>query len=460
MRFSRFMTVFALAGVGLLFGMGEALAGTFIERETTLMDRGLSVLGIPALLGITWLLSRDRKNISWRPVLWGIAIQIVLAVALLNPYVAGSLFDAIDVAVKTLLSFGEEGANFLFQGVEPHQVKVMVNDTWVDKTFVGQISPPVKTVAFWVLPSIIFFSSLMTLLYHLGIMQWVVNIFAWAMRKTMGTSGSESLSAAANIFVGQTEAPLLVKPFISTMTRSELNAVMVGGFATVAGGVMAIYVVFLRDIPGIAGHLATASVLSAPAALAVAKILVPETEVSKTAGGLKMSIERPDTNAVEAVARGATEGLKLAANVAAMLIAFIALVAMVDGFFGLFGLSFSEVLGWLFSPLAFVMGVPWEEAPVVGQLLGEKLVLTELIAYSHLQEMLQGATPVLSERSSVIASYALCGFANFASIGIQIGGIGGIAPERRKDLAEMSVLAMLGGTLAACLTGTIAGILL
>ena len=324
----------------------------------------------------------------------------------------------------------------------------------------GRISPPVKTVAFWVLPSIIFFSSLMTLFYHLGLMQRIVTGFAWLMRKTMGTSGSESLSAAANIFVGQTEAPLLVKPFVSTMTKSELNAVMVGGFATVAGGVMAIYVIFLKDIPGIAGHLATASVLSAPAALAIAKILVPETEVSKTKGAINLEIERPDTNAVEAVARGASEGLKLAANVAAMLVAFVALVAMVDAMFGLFGLRFSDVLGYLFSPLAFMMGVPWEEAPIVGQLLGEKLVLTELIAYTNLQSILAQPDPLLSERSAIIASYALCGFANFASIGIQIGGIGGIAPERRKDLAELGVRAMLGGTLAACLTGTIAGILL
>jgi len=277
----------------------------------------------------------------------------------------------------------------------------------------------------------------------------------------MGTSGSESLSAAANIFVGQTEAPLLVKPFVATMTRSELNAVMVGGFATVAGGVMAMYVMFLKDIPGIAGHLATASILSAPAALAIAKILVPETEESKTKGAVSLSVEKTDTNAVEALARGASEGLKLAANVGAMLIAFVAVVAMVNAMMlGIFDVSFAEMLGWLFSPLAFVMGVPWEEAALVGQLLGEKLVLTELLAYKHLEHMLAADVPVLSERSSIIASYALCGFANFASIGIQIGGIGGIAPERRKDLAQLGIRAMIGGTLAACLTATIAGVLL
>jgi len=288
----------------------------------------------------------------------------------------------------------------------------------------------------------------------------------------MGTSGSESLSAAANIFVGQTEAPLVVKPFVKGMTESELNAIMVGGFATVAGGVMAMYVGFLyRSIPDIAGHLVVASIMSAPAALAIAKILITETEESETQSGAEMTVERPDGNLIEALARGATEGLTLAVNVAAMLIAFVAMIALVNfllglvasmlGFIGIAGLDLSlqTLLGYVFAPIAWTMGVPWAECQEVGRLLGEKLVLTELIAYIHLGENLAGPNP-LSYRSAVICSYALCGFANFASIGIQIGGIGGIAPERRKDLARLGILAMIGGTLAAFMTGTIAGVIL
>ena len=447
-----------------LLMVGDALGATggpFVERETTLLDRGLSVFGIPAILFITWLFSVNRKRIIWRPVVWGIGVQIVLAVVLLNPVVGGVIFSAIDVAVNTLLGFSDQGAAFLFGSFVDHEIAVKSGEGYSGVSFANKISPPLLTIAFSVLPTIIFFSALMALFYHLGLMQRIVSVFAWLMRKTLGTSGSESLSAAANIFVGQTEAPLLVKPFVATMTRSELNAVMVGGFATVAGGVLALYVLFLNDIPGIAGHLATASVLSAPAALAIAKILVPETEVSKTQGAVSLTVEKMDTNAVEALARGSSEGLKLAANVGAMLIAFVAVVAMVNALMlACFGVSFAEFLGWIFSPLAFVMGVPWDEAAIVGQLLGEKLVLTELIAYTHLQEILRADVPVLSERSSIIATYALCGFANFASIGIQIGGIGGIAPERRRDLSELGVRAMIGGTLAACLTGTIAGILL
>jgi CNT family concentrative nucleoside transporter len=287
---------------------------------------------------------------------------------------------------------------------------------------------------------------------------------ARAMQRTCGTSGAESLSAAANIFVGQTEAPLVVKPFVERMTRSELMAVMTAGFATVAGGVMAAYVSFLRDIPGIAGHLVTASLLSAPAALAIAKVMVPEDGEPETAGTLHVDIEKTDRNVIEAAANGAATGVKLASNVAAMLIAFVGLIAMVDFGLGLIPvagdpLSMSRILGWVFAPLAFCMGVPWEEAPVVGRLLGEKIVLTEFIAYINLGGVMSGPNP-LSPRSAIIASYALCGFANFASIGIQLGGIGGIAPNRMSDLAALGLRAMIGGSLAAFMTANIAGILL
>ncbi len=453
-----------------------ALAGNFIEAESSLWARGLSFLGIFVMIGLAWLISENRRAVRWRPVVWGVLLQLALGIVVLSPALSGFFFDVVDGGVRLLLSFSEKGADFVFQTTEVHQILGPDGDP---ETFVGRISPPVKTFAFWILPTIIFFSSLMSILYHLGIMQRVVVGLAWVMQRTMGVSGAESLSAAANIFVGQTEAPLVVKPFIEKMTRSELHAVMTGGFATVAGGVMAAYVGFLKDIPGIAGHLVTASIMSAPAALAISKVILPETARSATSGGASISVERSAGNVIEAAARGAKEGMTLALNVAAMLIAFVGLIALVDwsltlvpvgfcaekvalGWYmeGCEPLSLSMILGWVFSPIAFAMGVPWAEAGVVGTLLGEKIVLTEFIAYIHLGEIIDGSTPLISQRSAVIASYALCGFANFASIGIQLGGIGGIAPSRMRELAELGLRAMIGGSLAAFMTGTIAGILI
>jgi CNT family concentrative nucleoside transporter len=276
------------------------------------------------------------------------------------------------------------------------------------------------------------------------------------MQKTMGTSGSETLSASGNIFVGQTEAPLLIRPFIKTMTKSELTAVMTGGFATMAGGVLAIYAKWLTDIPNIAGHLMAASVMSAPAALVLAKIIYPEVEDSPTAGGKMVKMKKVEGNVMESIANGTSDGMRLAANVGAMLIAIFALVAAANFALGMFGLSIEQILGWVFAPLAFLMGVPYADIFSVGQLMGEKIVLTELIAYGHLQEM----TGQLSEKSMIISSYALCGFANFASIGIQIGGIGSLAPERRGDLSKLAGKALIGGALASWLTATIAGIMI
>jgi concentrative nucleoside transporter, CNT family len=381
---------------------------------------------------------------------------------ILDPRLQRLFFSWIDQGVTALLGFAQAGASFVFQSVEPHQI---LDPSGKADTFVGRISPPVKTFAFWILPTIIFFSSLMSILYHLGIMQRVVWAIAWIMQRTMKTSGAESLSAAANIFVGQTEAPLVVRPYVEKMTRSELHAVMVGGFATVAGGVMAAYVAFLQDIPGIAGHLVTASILSAPAALAVSKIMVPETGVPVTAGTLEITREKANRNVIEAAASGATDGVKLAINVGAMLIAFVGLLALADfvlGFVPIAGapLSLSRLFGWIFAPIAFGMGIPWSESLVVGRLLGEKIVLTEFIAFIHLGEIIRAETPVISQRSAVITSYALCGFANFASIGIQLGGIGGIAPSRMGDLSSLGLRAMIGGSLAAFMTGNVAGLLM
>jgi len=405
------------------------------------MERLIGIAGILVLLCIALAMSNNRKAISWRLVTWGLGIQILFAIIILKTPVGIPFFGAIDIGIKNLLSFSDAGSDFLFKSFR-----------------YGVVEDPLMNFAFRILPTLIFFSSLIAVLYHLGIMQFVVKWIAKVMQKSMGTSGSETLCVSGNIFVGQTEAPLLVRPFILKMTKSELMAVMVGGFATVAGGVMAMYVSMLGNIPGIAGHLLAASIMSAPAALVIAKIIYPETEASDTFGDLKIALDKKDDNIMEALSRGATNGMKLAANVAAMLVAFVAIIAMVNAILGLLDLSLQQILGWIFSPLAWVMGVPWDEAGIIGALMGEKLVLTELIAFGDLSELM--TTNSISDRSAIIASYALCGFANFASVGIQLGGIGGIAPERRKDLAKLGLKAMFGGALASWLTATIAGILI
>ena len=405
------------------------------------MDRFVGLIGIVALLGIAYAMSNNRSLISKRIVLWGLGLQLIFALFILKTPIGQPFFAAVDGAIKQLLGFADAGSDFLFKSFGS-----------------GIVEAPLLNFAFRILPSIIFFSSLMALMYYLGIMQKLIGWVASGMQKTMGTSGSETLSVAANIFVGQTESPLMVRPFVGKMTQSELMAVMTGGFATVAGAVMAIYVSMLSDIPGIAGHLMAASIMSAPAALVVAKIIFPETEESETSGDHKINVETADDNAMEALSRGATDGMKLAANVGAMLVAFVAFIALVNGILGLVGLTVEEILSWIFRPLAWAMGAPWSEAAVLGQLMGEKLVLTELIAYTDLMDL--RAQNAISDRTAIIASYALCGFANFASIGIQLGGIGGIAPERRKDLAKIALKAMIGGALASWLTATIAGIII
>lgn len=405
------------------------------------MERLIGLLGIATLVGLAYAMSNNRKAIDWKLVGWGIGLQITFALFILKTPIGQPFFGAVDSLIRKLLSFSDAGGDFLFKSFGS-----------------GVVEAPLLNFAFRVLPTIIFFSSLMALLYHFGIMQWIIKWIARGMQKTMGTSGAETLSVSANIFVGQTEAPLMIRPFVSKMTNSELMAVMAGGFATVAGGVMAIYVKMLSDVPGIAGHLMAASIMSAPAALVMAKIIYPETEVPETFGEMKIEVEKIDDNAMEALARGATSGMKLAANVAAMLVAFVAVIAMLNGLLGLVGLTLQEILGFIFRPLAWTMGVPWAEAGTVGTLMGEKLVLTELIAYGDLSTL--RATGAISQRAAIISSYALCGFANFASIGIQLGGIGGIAPERRKDLAKLGVKAMFGGAFASWLTATIAGMLL
>ena len=400
------------------------------------------LIGMILLLGIAFVLSNNRRKINYRIIVWGLSLQFIFGILILKTPLGKPLFGFFDKVITKLISFSDSGSDFLFKSLVPgvgyHEA--MVN------------------FAFRALPTIIFFSSLMTVLYHFGVIQFIVKWISRIMQKSMGTSGSETLSVAANIFVGQTEAPLMIRPFIRNMTQSELMAVMTGGFATVAGGVLALYVIWLKDIPGIAGHLLAASVMSAPAAMVVAKIIYPETDLSETSGNLNIIIEKPDSNAMEALGRGATEGLKLAANVAAMLVAFVALIAMVNYLLTFADTSIQGILGFVFRPLAWAMGISWEEAQMVGVLMGEKITLTELIAYSDLRDLI--LEQAISDRTAIIASYALCGFANFASIGIQLGGIGGIAPERRKDLASLALKAMLGGALASWMTASIAGILI
>ena len=406
------------------------------------MEQFTGLIGIVVLLGIAFALSNNRKKIDLRIIGWGLGLQMVFAIFILKLPFGGILFGYLDKAVRKLISFSDAGSDFLF------------------KSFIPDVGYHVAMInfAFRALPTIIFFSSLMAVLYHYGIIQVIVKWIARAMQKTMGTSGSETLSISANIFVGQTEAPLMVRPFISKMTQSELTAVMTGGFATVAGGILAIYVMWLGDIPGIAGHLLAASVMSAPAALVMAKIIYPETEISETMGDMKFDIEQQKTNVFEALGDGASTGLKLAANVGAMLIAFVSLVAMINYLLSFVGISMDGVLGFIFKPLAWTMGVPWEEAGTLGMLMGEKIVFTELIAYGDLKELI--ASDAISDRTAIIASYALCGFANFGSIGIQLGGLGGMAPDRKTDLAKLVTKAMIGGALASWLTATIAGLLI
>ncbi|MYA08398.1 MAG: NupC/NupG family nucleoside CNT transporter [Holophagales bacterium] len=396
------------------------------------------LIGLLVIPGIAWLLSTNRFQVRWRTVVTGIAIQFVLALLILRTAPGEVFFEWATRAVTAFLAFADDGSRFVFgQGFD------------------------LVPFAFRVLPTIIFFSSVVAVLYHLGVIQRVVKLFAVVMTTVMGTSGPESLSASANIFVGQTEAPLLIRHYVGSMTRSELMAVMTGGFATVAGGVMAAYVGM--GIP--AGHLIAASVMSAPAALVMAKLMIPETETDKVSAKADFKVKTPWANMIDAAAQGAGDGLKLALNVGAMLLAFIALVALVNGllgpvggWIGLPGLNLEMILGFLFRPLAWVMGVPWAEADAVGTLLGLKTAANEFVAYSRFEDI--SAENQLSEKSQVIATYALCGFSNFSSIAIQIGGIGGIAPERKSELASLGLRAMIAGTLACLQTATIAGLLI
>jgi concentrative nucleoside transporter, CNT family len=402
------------------------------------MERAISVLGLLTMILLAYSMSSARRQINWKTVISGIVLQVLFGLIILKTGFGRGVFEYARELFTGLLDFTNEGSKFIFGSL-------------TDASKSGFI------FAFMVLPTILFMSSLMSVLYHIGIMQWLIRLAAKVMVKVMGTSGAESMAAAANIFAGQTEAPLVIKPFISRMTRSELMALMTGGMATVAGGVLAAYVGLGVD----AGHLLAASVMSAPAALVCAKLMVPETQESQTKGEVRLELPRAHTNLIDAAASGASEGLKLALNVGAMLLAFIALIAMVNGLFGKVGgvfgypeFSLELITGYMFAPIAWLMGVPWSDCLTVGTLLGKKLILNEFVAYLDLRESMGQ----MSERAVIISTYALCGFANFSSIAIQVGGIGTLAPDRRQDLALLGVKSLIGGTLACFMTACIAGI--
>ncbi len=442
--------------------------------------RGL--LGVLVILGIAFLLSNNKKNINWRLVLSGLAIQLIFAIFIIKGeelkrlfYPLGlpkMFFEWVSGLFVLLLNFTSEGAKFVFGNLS--------------------IAPGFQDslgffFAFQVLPTIIFFASLMSVLYYLGIMQKVVQAMAWVMAKIMGTSGAESLSCTANIFVGQTEAPLMVKPYLKSMTKSELLAVMIGGMATIAGGVMAAYIQILGsswaktyNLPieqaqlQFATHLLGASCMAAPAALVIAKIIFPETEIPVTKGVVKVQVEKNGSNIVEAAANGASDGLTLALNVGGMLIAFIALIALLNycltflgSFWGIndflnsiYGvpLNFQFLIGWSLQWVAFAIGVPWNEALNFGSLIGSKIALNEFVAYIELGKMIE-LEKMVEPKAIFMATYALCGFANFSSIAIQIGGISPLAPERKSDIASLGIKAVIGGSLATLLTATFGGIL-
>ena len=420
------------------------------------MERLIPVLGLCVLLGIAWLLSSDRSRVSIRIVLGGLLMQFALALVVLRSDLGQSVFQTIGDLFTNLLDCVDQGAGFVFG---TNEVSTPAGNTPAYK---------VHFVAFKVLPTIIFFSSLMSILYYIGAMQKLVGAISFVMQKTLGTSGAETLSTAGNIFVGQTEAPLLVKPYLNSMTRSELMAVMVGGFATIAGGVMAAYVGM-----GISPvHLLTASLMSAPAALVIAKIMQPEVDLPLTLGKVEITPPMEATNVIDAAAQGASDGMKLALNVGAMLIAFLGLIYMLDSSLATLTewitlkatgtshrLTFTQMMGWFSQPFAWLMGIENKDLPFAGQVLGTRIVGNEFIAYLQLDPKVNPDLAI-SERTKTILTYALCGFANVGSIGIQLGGLGPLAPDRRADLVSLGVRAMIGGLLACYMTACLASILI
>ncbi len=397
------------------------------------MDRFFGIFGIITILGIAFLISRDKKAIDWRLVWTGLGLQLLIAVFILKVPPGKVFFSGIGELIKKLLDFADKGGEFVF-GPENGFI-----------------------FALKIVPTIIFVAVLVNIAYHTGIMQRVVSFAARIVYKIMGVSGSEAISNVASAFVGQVEAQIMIKPYVAGMTRSELLASMTGSMACIAGGVMAVYI--SMGVP--AEYLLAASLMAAPGALVISKIVYPETRQSETRGEVKLEVRKTHANLIDAIAHGASDGMRISINVIAMLIGFLALIAMIDALLGLWGLSLNLILGTVFSVFAWLMGVPWDEAFTVGSLMGTKMAINEFVAYMNLAPVIDGTSDiVLSQKSIVIASFALCGFANLGSIAIQVGGIGEIAPNRRADLAKLGIRALICGTLASYMSATIAGILM
>lgn len=435
----------AAAGVALVAALAaRALGAPKIQ----------AICGLVVILSVAYALSTNRRAIDHRTVAWGLVLQVVFALLVLKTAAGQRTFAVLGDGINRLLSFAGVGASFVFGPLGDKTVWGQVMQSALGPTGANYA----VIFAFQVLPTIIFIAALFAILYYFGVMQLIVRLFALVMRRFMRASGAESLNVAASIFMGQTEAPLTIRPYLPSMTYSELMTVMTSGMAHISGGIMAAYILFGIE----AKHLLTAVIMTAPGTLLMAKMFVPETETPLTMGTVKLEVEKTDVNVIDAAGRGTGEGLHLALNVGAMLISFLALVALVNALLGAVGgwvgadLSLQRLFGWVFAPVAWSMGVPWQDAPTIGNLLGTRMVLNEFVAYSQLGPMKDALDP----RSFTIATFALCGFANFSSIGIQIGGIGALAPNRRHDLARLGLRAMLAGTLANFVTATIAGFLL
>lgn len=413
----------------------------------TLLTRLQPLVGLVLILGVAYVLSTNRKAIRVKTIAWGLGLQFLFALIVLKTGVGQQAFEFMGAKIQRLLGFATVGSSFVFG---PLGDKTVWGDA-MTRVFGPKGAGYTVLFAFQILPTIIFIAALFAVLYYFGIMQIIVRIFAVVMNRVMGASGAESLNVAASIFMGQTEAPLTIRPYLAKMTQSELMTVMTAGMAHISGGIMAAYIAF-----GIqAEHLLTAVIMTAPGTLMMAKMFVPETGVPETQGSVVLKNEKIDVNVIDAAGRGTAEGLHLAMNVLAMLISFVSLVALLNALLGLVGLSMQQILGWVFSPVAWSLGVPWRDAAAVGNLLGTRMVLNEFIAFTKLGTMKEALDP----RSFTIATFALCGFANFASIGIQIGGIGALVPERRHDLAKLGFRAMLAGTMANFVTAIIVALL-
>ena len=438
----------------LVLGGLAAIAAIAISIGFAGAGRVQPIAGLALILALAYCLSSARRAIDFRTVAWGLALQFVFALIVLKTTVGQQAFQAAGAVITRVLDFAFVGSAFVFGPLGNRDIwpKIMTAVLGEEGVQYGVI------FAFQVLPTIIFIAALFAMLYYFGVMQVIVRIFAVVMRRFMRASGAETLNVAASIFMGQTEAPLTIRPFLPRMTESELMTVMTAGMAHISGGIMAAYILFGIE----AQHLLTAVIMTAPGTLMMAKIFVPETRVPETMGTVRLEVEKTDVNVIDAIGRGTGEGLHLALNVGAMLISFLALVALLNAVLGLIGgwvgieLSMQRILGVAFAPIAWSLGVPWQDAPVIGNLLGTRMVLNEFVAYSQLGTL----KDTLDPRSFTIATFALCGFANFSSIGIQIGGIGALAPERRHDLARLGLRAMLAGTFANFVTATIAGMLL